>query len=367
MNTKKVLFLAIHRPRRSPSQRYRIECYADYWQQNGFTLHQQYLISAADDAYMYAPGNLLPKVGILLKSALKRLYHVLTAHQYHLIIIQREAFMLGTAFFEYCARYCSKAKIIFDFDDAIWLPNVSEANRQWAFLKNPRKTETLLRLAHAVVVGNHYLAQYACIYNPRTIVIPSAIDLRQYQPTPKPTLPPNTPVCIGWSGSATTMPHFETALPALQSIEQKYANKVRFAVITNTPYHHPNLPVQSLLWNPETEAADIARFDIGIMPLPHNEWALGKCSMKGLQYMAMTVPAVLERIGANTEVIQEGKNGLLAAGTQEWVQQLSALIENPALRTQLGNQGRKTIEQGYAVQVLYHKWLSLFEQVLSQS
>lgn len=364
MSLKKILFLAIHRPNRSPSQRYRIECYAQYWKENGFILHQQYLISATDDAFMYASGNFLRKAHILLKSALKRLCHILIAHKYDIIIIQREAFVLGVTFFEYCAKYTSNAKIIFDFDDAIWLPNVSEVNWRWAFLKNPRKTETLLKLSHAVVAGNDYLAQYALAHNPHTRVIPSAIDLLQYRPQPKPTPPPNAPVCIGWSGSDTTVAHFETALPVLQILAQQYASKVRFSLIANKPYHNPGLPVQSFIWKPETEAADIAQFDIGIMPLPHNEWSLGKCSMKGLQYMAMAVPAVLERIGANITLIQEGKNGLLAANTNEWVRQLSVLIENPQLRAQLGSQGRKTVEQSYSVQVLYKKWLELFEEVL---
>ncbi len=364
MSSKKILFLAIHRPNRSPSQRYRIECYADYWRQEGYELFQRYIIDSNDDRVLYAQGNLLPKSWVLLKTVVKRLAHVLTAHRYDFIIIQREAFLLGTTLFEHLTRYCSSAKIIFDFDDAIWLPNVSEGNKRWAFLKNPGKTASLIKMADAVVAGNRYLAEYALPFNAKTILIPSAIDLRLYPARQQPTHVATDAVCIGWSGSSTTVQHFETALPALQIIHQKYGPKVRFALIGDASYQHPDLPVSATNWQPETEASDIAGFDIGIMPLPHNEWVKGKCAMKGLQYMAAGVPAVLERVGANMDVITDGHNGLLAGTTEEWVEKLSLLIEHPDVRLRLGSTGRQTVEQSYSVQVLYKHWLDLFGELL---
>jgi len=364
MKTVKILFLSIHRPDRSPSQRYRVECYADYWQQEGYELHQRYLIDPKDDRIMYSKGNLFFKSIVLLKSLSRRIFHLLAAQRYELIIIQREAFYLGFTFFETCIRYCTSAKIIFDFDDAIWLPNVSEGNKQWAFLKNPNKTSTLIRQADAVVAGNSYLADYALQFNSKTFIIPSAIDLRMYHPAlQKPKKDSNT-INIGWSGSPTTVPHFETALEALQIISHKYGAKVRFTLIGDSTYQNQGLPVTAKAWNPQTEAEDIAEFDIGIMPLPHNEWVKGKCAMKGLQYMAAGVPAILERIGANAEVVQDGENGLLAETLQEWVEKISLLIEHPDLRFRLGNAGRQTVEQFYSVQGLYKKWIHLFDELL---
>ena len=66
--------------------------------------------------------------------------------------------------------------MIFDFDDAIWLPNFSEANRMWRWLKFPGKTNFFLRNAFIVTAGNNYLAPYARKFNSNVYVIPTTID-----------------------------------------------------------------------------------------------------------------------------------------------------------------------------------------------
>ncbi|MEI6490098.1 MAG: glycosyl transferase family 1, partial [Bacteroidota bacterium] len=57
----KILFIAAHRPDRSPSQRYRFEQYFDYLRQNGFECHLSYLLNANDDRVFYSGGNLIQK------------------------------------------------------------------------------------------------------------------------------------------------------------------------------------------------------------------------------------------------------------------------------------------------------------------
>lgn len=362
-NNKKILYLALHRPDRSPSQRYRIECYADYWQQAGFELHHHAIISAQDDAILYRPAPAWQKMLILCKMIARRTADLLAAKRYDVIIIQREAFMLGTIVFEKSLHLCTKAKIIFDFDDAIWLPNVSEANKRWEFLKNPQKTAKIIALADTIVAGNRYLQQYALQYNPNVHIIPSAIDLRQYDLQKFPPKDYNPPVVtIGWMGSETTIPHFETILPALEAIYRQYGDKIRFKVVGKADFATPLLPIAAHPWTPDTEVAHINSFDIGIMPLPDDEWSKGKCAMKALQYMAMAVPTIAQKIGANVDIIQDTHNGLLANSQEEWIQQLKCLIDNPSLRQQIGKAGRQTLERSYSVQSLQQQWVNLLQQ-----
>ena len=50
---------------------------------------------------------------------------------------------------------------MFDFDDAIFLPSVSDANRLIAALKRPQKVASIVRRSDHVIAGNEYLADYA--------------------------------------------------------------------------------------------------------------------------------------------------------------------------------------------------------------
>jgi hypothetical protein len=127
---KKVLFVCLHRPDRSPSQRFRFEQYLGYLKKNGFDYKFSWLLDESDDKVFYSPGKFFKKGLIVLKSIWKRISETARASDYDIVFVQREALMLGTAFFE--KRFAQKTKLIFDFDDSIWLQNVQ-------FLRMPGK------------------------------------------------------------------------------------------------------------------------------------------------------------------------------------------------------------------------------------
>ncbi len=354
----------MHRPDRSPSQRFRFEQYLEYIRANGYDYEFSYLISAADDKIFYKPGNLPSKLGIFLRSTLRRLGEAMRAGSYDIIFIQREAYMLGTAFFEKSfAR--SRAKVIFDYDDSIWVQQVSAGNRMLGFLKNADKTRDIIKVSDMVFAGNQYLADFAAQYNPVVRIVPTTIDTDEYQRLPRPADQPLDQVCIGWSGSFTTIEHFETALPALRIIQQQYGPRVTFRVVGDGSYRNEELGITGLPWRKDTEVADLSAMDIGIMPLPDTEWAKGKCGLKGLQYMAVETPTIMSPVGVNTEIIQHGENGLLASTTEEWVAALRLLIDDGAARGLMGRAGRKTVVEQFSVLSERDHYLQLFDEVLA--
>jgi glycosyltransferase involved in cell wall biosynthesis len=76
--------------------------------------------------------------------------------------------------------------------------------------------------------------------------------------------------------------------------------------------------------------------------------------------MALGMATVMSPVGVNTEIIDQGVNGFLVSGKEEWKSKLQLLLENPALRMQLGNAGRKTIEERYSVKANSSKYIKLF-------
>lgn len=354
-----LLFACLHRPDRSPSQRYRFEQYISYLEEMGYPSSFSYLLNEHDDKVFYAPGHYFGKVKILLKSVSKRLAEVFFKKLPPIVFVQRECFMLGTSFFE--RRYAKRSKLIFDFDDSIWLQQVSAGNKKLAFLKNAGKTKNIIRAAHLVIAGNEYLASYARNYNSNVIIIPSTIDTDKYIAK---EIVPKENIVIGWSGSFSTIAHFEKAVEALRLLKNKYHNRLSFVVIGDPTYHNESLGITGLPWNAATELDDLHRFDIGIMPLPDDEWTRGKCGMKGLQYMAAGIPTVMSPVGVNKEIIQDGENGFLADTTGEWVEKLSRLIESIELQKKFSINGRKTVVEKYSVAANKHKYLQAMNSVL---
>ncbi|MFN3405788.1 MAG: glycosyltransferase [Cytophagaceae bacterium] len=364
MKKNKVLFLALHRPDRSPSQRFRFEQYIDFLNQHEFVCKQIFLLNQHDDKIYYSKGKFLTKIIILIKSIFKLLKKILFS-KYEIVFIQREGFMLGTSIFERLFSY--RSKIIFDFDDSIWRQQTGENksnNKRLQFLKNPDKTKDLISLSHMIFAGNEYLANFALQYNSNVKIIPTTIDTDKYRITIKQK---KERVCIGWSGSFSTIIHFEFIVEYLEKLINKYGSLIYFKVIGDENYVNPKLNLKGSRWNHETEVKDLSEIDIGIMPLPDDEWTKGKCGLKGLQYMALGIPTIMSPVGVNTTIIQDGINGFLAYSPDDWISKLSILIENEHMRNEMGNKGRETVETYYSVNSNKDLYLKYFRELLKSN
>lgn len=357
----RILFVASHRPDRSPSQRYRFEQFAPYWAGHGVEVEYAWIIDEEDDRVFYSPGRIMAKAGIWRNSLVRRAEHVRRARDFDLIVLQREALMTGSIRFER-AFAKSGVPVIYDFDDAIWQMDVSEANRRLKWLKDPGKVPKIIALADHVIAGNAYLADYARRYNRHVEVIPTVIDTERYVPTP---VAPRADgkVVIGWTGSLTSVTHLRRALPMLEEVQRSLGGDVILRVISDRPLEAPGIQVENVRWNAATEAEDLAAIDIGIMPMPDDEWSRGKCGFKGLQYMGMGKAVVLSPVGVNNTIVQDGVNGLLAATDAEWKEKLARLVADADLRRRLGSAARRTVEEKYSTIAWRDRYLALFNEL----
>lgn len=352
----KVYIIAPYPLDHAPSQRFRFEQYLGLLREAGITCRVSSLMTPRMYRILYQRGRYLLKLVYLFKVLLIRCRDLLLSWRYDLLYVHREAFPIGPPLIEVLLSWTRKP-IIFDFDDAIYLPNVSSANRPIARYKNPGKTSTIIALSQTVVAGNRYLEAYALRYNPNVWVIPTTIDTERYHPAVK--RPQDVP-CIGWSGSKTTIEHLVSLGGVLRTICSRY--RVRVKVIGDRHFTIPGVPVDAQDWEEASELDALSEIDIGIMPLPDEEWAKGKCGLKALQYMALGIPAVCSPVGVNSEIVQDGVNGFLASTEQEWIEKLLLLIEDPALRQKLGRAARETVEGKYSVKVNFPLYLSVFRE-----
>lgn len=357
---KRILYIVPHRPNRSPGQRFRCEHFIPILQQNGFSVTYSNLLTEWDDFYFYQPKRYGIKAFIFVKTFLKRCRDVVRASRYDCIFIYREAFMVGTTVFEKGLAKSGKP-IIFDFDDSIWIQDISDGNKNLSWMKRAGKTDEITAMAKLVIVGNQYLAEHARQFNCNVAIIPTTIDTDYHKPAPKPA---SNTVCIGWTGSETTIRHFKLIIPVLKRIKEKYGDKVSFIQISNITSECPEIGLETIVWNAHDEIDQLRRIDIGIMPLPNDEWAKGKCGFKGLQYMALEIPTIMSPVGVNTEIIRDGQNGFFATTDDEWFSVLCKLIDNEQLRKTIGCEGRKTIVERYSINSQKEKYVELFKKLI---
>jgi glycosyltransferase involved in cell wall biosynthesis len=353
----RIYIIAPHRPSRSPSQRYRIEQYLPYFHSHGFTSVYSPLLDAWDDGVLYSHGRIAGKALILVKALLRRLRDLWRIQRGDIVLVHREAFMMRGVFFERAFRW-KAGTLVFDFDDAIWKLDVSEGNKRLSWLKHPGKTDRIIALSDRVIAGNAYLAGHAKAINENTVIIPTVIDTERYRPMAK--LQKGS-IVIGWTGSRTSTVHLLAALPILQKLQQRFGARIQFRVISDIAPELPGLDVEHVRWNAESEVEDLVPMDIGIMPMPDDEWSRGKCGFKGLQYMGMGKAVVLSDVGVNSTIVQHGVNGMLARTETEWLEALGRLVEDDELRARSGVEARRTVEQHWSLLAWRDRALQQFQ------
>jgi glycosyltransferase involved in cell wall biosynthesis len=298
---------------------------------------------------IHAPGAWIGKAAVLMRGALRRLQDSLAARNYDLVLIHREAFPVGPAWVERLLRKMG-VPYAFDFDDAIYLPTASEANRRLAWLKAAGKAKRVVAGASVVVAGNPHLAGWAGSYAQRVAVIPTTVDTDRYKIRERPV---SERVCVGWSGSPTTIAHLRLLGPVLRALQRERGIRIR--VIGDASFRIDGAEVDSLDWCAASEVSDLSGIDVGVMPMPDDEWSRGKCGLKALQYMALGIPAVLSPVGVNRE-IAEGGAAILASTEAEWLDALRSLIDDEELRARIGAAGRARVQRRYSIAAIAPAW-----------
>jgi glycosyltransferase involved in cell wall biosynthesis len=339
----RVLALVPYPTGRAPGQRYRIEQWASRLSEEGIQITFSPFLSRRGMDVVHAPGRVALKARETLRGYGARAAEAVRAVSADVIFIYREAALLGPPWVEWLLAL--QRPVVFDFDDAIYLGDTSPANGWSRRLKWRGKTAAVCRVAKHVTVGNEVLAAFAKNHGRRVTVIPSTIDTDAYQVRAKDR---NGIPVVGWTGSATTVRYLEALAPALRRLREKCEFELR---VIGARIQIQGVAVYCSPWRAETEAEDLRVFDVGLMPLPDDEWSRGKCGMKALQYMALGIPAVVSPVGVNASIVQNGVNGFHARNEQEWVDRTELLLRDESRRDWMGREARRTVEESYSCRV----------------
>ena len=350
----KILFLFPYPHGTAASQRFRFEQYLDFLREEGITCRLEPFWDAETWKILYKPGHVFQKAKGIAKGVWYRCKILFSMPHYDFVFIHREAAPVGPPVFEWIIAKVLRKRIIFDFDDAIWLPNTSKQNKVAARLKWHSKTKSICRWAWRISAGNKYLADRglefrhnSAIRNPQSAIftIPTTIDTQNLHNRVKDQQTGD--FVIGWTGTHSTISYLEPLVPVLQKLEKEWG--FTFLVISD---QEPAFTLRSLLyvpWNKATEMDDLLRMNIGLMPLADDAWSQGKCGFKALQYMALGIPALASPVGVNTDIVQHGENGFLCRTPADWENSILEMMQTPARRQRMGQAARRTVEERYSV------------------
>jgi len=355
-SAKHIIFLCPYPKGGAPSQRFRFEQYLDLLKEQGFTYQIEGFLDEKTNQILYKPGQTGKKlIGVML-GFLRRIYLLFSIPKADFVFIHREATPIGPPFIEWIIAKLLRKKIIYDFDDAIWLKDASGVNNFMLRLKWQQKVSRICQWSYNISAGNAYLCAYAKQFQPQVALVPTTIDTEQHHNRIKQQS--NQPLTIGWTGSHSTMKYLKSIERVLQQLEEQF--DFQFVVISNRP---PELALKNLKfiqWNEANEVEDLLQLHIGLMPLPDDPWARGKCGFKALQYLALGIPALVSPVGVNTKIVEHGVNGYVCATDHDWHKYLSILLQDAELRENLGEEGRKKIVKEYSVKANTQNFINLF-------
>jgi glycosyltransferase involved in cell wall biosynthesis len=233
---------------------------------------------------------------------------------------------------------------VVDFDDA-WHLRYQEHPNPLVRAALAGKLPAIVRASRLAIVGNAYLGAWARrMQAPRILELPTTVDLSRY---PLATGTPDGGFTIGWIGSPANAAMY---LPPLAGVlaELTAGAGVRLDLVGSGPFALDGVAVRNLPWSEADEGRLISGFDVGIMPLRHDEWSEGKCAYKLIQYMACGLPVVASPVGMNRVVVRDGVNGFLADTPEQWRSALLTLRGDPALCRRMGAVGRALVEAEFS-------------------
>jgi glycosyltransferase involved in cell wall biosynthesis len=268
------------------------------------------------------------------------------------VLVHREASPLSRGHLE-AALVRSAALSVYDFDDALY-SDIGGGPLYRRLAPKAQKVATVLKTVDRVVAGNDTLANWASDRHRDVVVIPSCVDPDAYRAKSDFTIGGGPR--IGWIGSWSTEQHLQVISPALLALHDRLGARL---VLVGSPagrlvgLEHM---IDRIPWSLSAQREELARFDVGIMPLADTPYTRGKSGYKLLQYLAAGVPAVASPVGVNADIL--ARAGMPAATTdQEWHEALTALIDEPAEhREALGARGRQMVTDHYSFSAWHDRW-----------
>jgi glycosyltransferase involved in cell wall biosynthesis len=154
---------------------------------------------------------------------------------------------------------------------------------------------------------------------------------------------------LGWAGAPGNHFQLRSITAALDAVKQ--ASPLTIIRIFSGQRPEMDAEIDFVPFDLEKQSEVLRSFSVGVLPLPDTPFNHGKSPIKALQYMAAGIPCVASPLSGTVEMLGQTNSGALyASSTAEWIEKLTQLIRDAALRREMGTRGRARFEQHYTAE-----------------
>ena len=354
---KKVLFICPYPIKVAAGQRLKFEPHFPAFETAGYEVTIHSFMNMKLWNIVSTKGKTLQKIFWTLSGLLRRIYLIFSIRQYDCIYIFMNVFPFGPPLLERIYILLAK-KVIFDIEDDLLSQELGSINWLASILKSKKKSEYLISHANKIICSSPDLVAKCRSISKKNnaIFIPPSLEISRFQSKPI-SQNNNREITIGWTGTFSSREFLDQVIPHLENLYRK--RKFKLMVIGNFEMENKNLDLEVIQWNAKEEINQLHRFDIGIYPLPQNEWVSGKSGLKALQYMAIGIPAVCTAVGNVLNFIEHDKDGILIYNISEWTESLMNLIDDQEKRLLIGSNARNKFLSNFSQDSICNQYLSI--------
>ncbi len=247
-------------------------------------------------------------------------------------------------------REANKLKIVMDVDDDLFVADNHPLRKKHEMIDSSFIFIQTLKIVDAVTTTTEYLAKKIREYNKNVFVCPNCYDPIWFNAKQRTH---DGPLRIGWAGSVSHIGDLEMMTPVLKRIREKYGvqmvtrgdNRVKQLWGEDVEVF-PSVPIK---YYPDALAS--MAIDIGICPLVDGEFNRCRSNIKLIEYSLLSIPSV-----CSPTVYGVFPVATIARSEDDWIKELSELIEKEALRKQRGVTLHAWARENYNIKNNWKKW-----------
>lgn len=285
-----------------------------------------------------------------------------------IFVIQRQASAVDIEEFKVWKKEWKKKGgiIVYDIDDDLFDSKVTSTKiRNWTEELSNRCI-FFAKNADLVTVSTKFLQEKVKPFNHNVQILRNVLDEKLWGLSGY----VQNKVTIGYMGTRSHDNDLKIVVPALNKLKNEFSDFVEFEYIGCIQGQCEVIGAKEIkISNSDypffVDCMKKVHWDIGIIPLEHNEFNKSKSDLKFLEFSAMKLAIVVSNHDVYSQVAQHNKNCLVAKNdADDWYKMLKALILNKQLREKLSQAAHALLMEKYTLKQNYVNFVNTLSRLI---